>query len=292
MILDRIWVSGPEARLLPAEGLHGPTVAVMAVMSFVMIVVAAAGLALANAAGAVVSGSESRYVITIPAASAADLPSAVAAARSVPGVRGVSAIPQSEMRKTLERWLGETASSPDLPIPAMATVDLARGTSSAAVASAVTARVPVARISAESAELEPLLRSLRTLQWLTLALVLSMALATAAAIVLAARGALDTHRPTVEIMHGIGATDRQVTRLFERKIAIDAIAGALAATIAAAVVLLFIGGGVLAAAADLAWTAPLGVANLVILGFIPVAAVIVAVAVARSTLLRALRASL
>jgi cell division transport system permease protein len=291
MILDRIWVSGPEARLLPAEKLHGPTVAVMAMMSFVMIVVAAAGLALANAAGIVVSGTPSRNVVELPSATAPDLPRAAAAARSVPGVRRVEAIPQSEMRKTLERWLGETARSPDLPIPAMATVELAPGAEPGAVAKAVQAQVPGARFSAESAELKPLLDPLRALQWLALSLVLLMAVATAAAIVLAARGALDTHRSTVEIMHGIGATDRQVTRLFVRKIAIDAIAGALAAAIAAALVLLLVGGGVSAAASDLAWTAPFGVSDLAILALIPIAAVIIAVAVARRTLLRALRAA-
>lgn len=292
MMLDRIWVSGPEARLLPAEKLHGPTVAVMAMMSFVMIVVAAAGLALANAAGVVVSGTASRYVVELPAASAPDLPRAVAAARSVPGVRNVDAVPQSEMRKTLERWLGETAKSPDLPIPAMATVELAPGADFTTVAKAVQAQVPTARFSAESAELKPLLNSLRALQWLALSLVLLMVVATAAAIVLAARGALDTHRPTVEIMHGIGATDRQITLLFERKIAIDAIAGALAATIAAGLVLLLIGGGVSAAASDLAWSMPFDATDLVILGLIPVAAVVIAVAVAHWTLLRALRATL
>jgi len=292
MILDRIWRSRPEARLLPAEGFHGPTVAVMAMMSFVMIVVAAAGLALANAAGVVVSGTQSRYVIELPATSASDLPRAVAAARAVPGVRNVVAVPQSEMRKTLERWLGDSANSPDLPIPSMATVELAPGARSATVASAVQATVPAARISAESAELKPLLGSLRALQWLALALVLLMTIATAAAIVLAARGALDTHRPTVEIMHGIGATDRQVTRLFERKIAIDAIAGALAATVAASIVLLLIGAGASAAAADLAWWSPFAARDFLLLALIPIAAVIIAVAVAHATLLRALRASL
>lgn len=292
MILDRIWVSGPEARLLPAERLHAPTVAVMAIMTFVMILVAAAGLALANAAGLVVSGTQSRYVVELPAASAADLPSAVAAARSVPGVRNVKAVPQAEMRKTLQRWLGEAANSADLPIPAMATVDLAPGTDPASVAKAVEAHVPTARFSAQSAELKPLLDSLRTLQWLAVAMVLLMAAATAAAIVLAARGALDTHRPTVEIMHGIGATDGQVTRLFERKIAIDAIAGAIAATIAAGVVLLSVGGGISATAADLAWTAPLSGADLLILALVPIGAIAIAVAVAHVTLLRALRASL
>lgn len=292
MILDRIWVSGPEARLLPAEGLHAPTVAVMAIMSFVMILVAAAGLALANAAGLVVSGTQSRYLIELPAASAADLPSAVAAAHSVPGVRNVEAVPQAEMRKTLQRWLGEVANSADLPIPAMATVDLAPGTDPTAVAKAVEAHVSTARFSAQSAELKPLLDSLRTLQWLAVAMVLLMAAATAAAIVLAARGALDTHRPTVEIMHGIGATDGQVTRLFERKIAIDAIAGAIAATIAAAAVLLAVGGGISATAADLAWIPPLSGADLLILALVPIGAIAIAVAVAHVTLLRALRASL
>jgi cell division transport system permease protein len=292
VILDRIWATGPEARLLPAEGLHGPTVAVMAMMSFVMIVVAAAGLALANAAGVVVSGSESRYIIELAAASAPELPRAVAAAKAAPGVRNVSAVPQSEMRKTLERWLGESANSPDLPIPAMATVELAPGADAAVVGKAVQSQVPAARFSAQSAQLKPLLASLRALQWLALALVLLMVSATAGAIVLAARGALDTHRPTVEIMHGIGATDRQVTRLFERKIAIDAIAGALAATVAAAAVLLLIGSGVSTSAADLAWSSPYGADDFLVLALIPVAAVVIAVVVAHATLLRALRSSL
>jgi cell division transport system permease protein len=292
VILDRIWVSGPEARLLPAEGLHGPTVAVMAVMSFVMILVAAAGLALANAAGVVVSGTESRYVIELPAASAGELPAAVAAARSVPGVRSVTSVPQSEMRETLERWLGDAANSRDLPIPAMATVDLAPGTNPKGVADAVRAKLPEARFNAESLELKPLLGSLRALQWLAISLVVLMAIATGAAIVLAARGALDTHRSTVEIMHGIGATDRQVTRLFERKIAIDAIAGAIGAAIAAAAVLLAILGGVSATAAGLAWTPHFGLGDLLVVAAIPVLAVIIAVAVAHFTLLRALRSNL
>jgi cell division transport system permease protein len=292
VIFERIWLSRPESRLLPAEGLHAPTVAVMAIMTFVMIVVAAAGLALANSASLVVSGSQSRYVIELPAAAASDLPRAVGAARSTPGVVAVKAIPQSEMRRTLERWLGETASSPDLPVPAMATVELAPGADSAAVERAVRARVPQARVSAESAELTPILESLRAMQWLALSLAVLMAVATAAAIVLAARGALDTHRSTVEIMHGIGATDLQVTRLFERKIATDAVAGALAASAAAALVLLLVGGAMAAAAEQLAWTAPLDWTDLLALLLVPVAAVAIAVAVAHWTLLRALRSNL
>ena len=292
MILDRIWTSGPESRLLPAEKLHGPTVAVMAIMTFAMIVVSAAGLALANAAGLVASGSENRVVIEIPAAQASQLDRAVAAARSVAGVRSVTPVSERQMRETLEQWLGEAAGSPDLPVPAMATVELDRRDNISLVAAEVRKAVPQANITAQTAQLQPVLRSIRALQWLALSLVLLMCAATAAAIVLAARGVLDTHRPTVEIMHGIGATDRQVTRLFERKIAIDAVAGAVLGLVVGALILLLVGGGIATAANELASTVPLHLADVIILGLIPVAAVILAVTVAHSTLLRALRSTL
>ena len=292
MSIAPVWSSSAHRRLLPSGKLHAPTLAVLAIMTFAMIVVAAAGLALSNAAGSVATGVESRYVIQLPAASASALDRAVAVAEKVDGVIGVEAIPQSEMRRTLEQWLGEAARSPDLPVPALATVELARGANPETVAQALRSAVPEARFTAESAELRPLLRSLSLLRTLALALVVLMATAMAAAIVLAARGALDTHRPTVEIMHGIGATDRQVSRLFERKIALDAIAGAAAGTLAAALLFAIVGGGVAAAGGELTGTAPLAGTDFILLALVPLLAVVLAVGVAHYTLLRALRSSL
>ena len=286
-----IW-SRAQARLVPIEKLHAPTVAVMAIMTFAMMVVAVAGLALANSAGLVASGVENRYVIELPAAARTEVDRAAAAARSVPGVRDVTPVPESEMRQTLERWLGEAASSRDLPVPALVTLKLAPGTDPAVIAARLRAAVPSARFIAETAELKPLLRSIQALQWLAVSLVLLMAAATAAAIVLAARGALDTHRPTIEIMHGIGATDAQLTRLFERKIGFDAIAGAAAGAAAAAAVLLFVGGTGAAFAGELTTSTPLGSDDLLLIALIPFTAVGLAVAVAHWTLLRALRATL
>jgi cell division transport system permease protein len=292
MILDRIWASGPEARLLPAEKLHAPTVAVMAIMTFAMLVVAAAGLALANAAGLVASGSDNRYVVQLPAGAADQLDRVVEAAESVDGVRGVTPVSEEEMRATLEGWLGVTAASSDLPVPAMATLELDAGADAQAVAQTIRAAVPQAVITAQTAELAPVLDSLRALQWLALSLVVLMAAAMAAVIVLAARGALDTHRSTVEIMHRIGAADRQVTRLFERKIAVDSIAGALAGTVVAVVLLVLLGGGIAAVVGELTLSAPLSALDLLLLAIIPVGAVLLSVAVAHWTLLSALRASL
>jgi len=291
MILERL-LPAAERRLLPVEKLHVPTVAVMAIMTFAMMVVAAAGLALASAAGIVSSGIENRYVVELPAASGAELPRAVATARSTPGVLSATPVPEAEMRKTLERWLGEAASSADLPVPSLVTVELAPGADPAAVAARLRSQVPTSRFIAETDELDPLLQSIRGLQWLAISLVVLMGAAAAAAVVLAARGALDTHRSTIEIMHGIGATDRQLTRLFERKIAVDAIAGAGLGTAAAATILLTIAGAGAAVAGELTGMAPLGGSALVILAAIPLLAVVIAVAVAHWTLLRALRATL
>jgi cell division transport system permease protein len=291
-MLDRIFASAPEARLLPVERLHGPTVAVMAIMTFAMIVIAAAGLALSNAAGVVASGVENRYVVVLPASSATDLPRTLAATRSIPQVTSASPVPETEMRRTLERWLGAAASSPDLPVPSLVMLELAPGADPDAVGAAVTRAVPGSRFTAESAELEPLLASIRALQWIAASLVALIAFATAAAIILAARGALDTHRSTIEIMHGIGATDAQLVRLFERKIAVDAIAGAATGAIASVIVLALVAGGGAALAGEIAAASPLQPRDLVLLALVPVVAVMLAVAVARWSLLGALRANL
>ena len=278
--------------LLPTEKLHLPTAAVIAIMTFAMILVGAAGLALSSASGAVAQGIENRFIVQLPAGMTHQLPRAVALARSTPGVREASPVPESEMRDTLRRWLGDAASSRDLPVPALVTVELAPGADMGALRRRIERALPGAAVVAESAELRPLLRSIRALQWLALSLVLLIVAATAAAVVLAARGAFDTHRPTIEIMHGIGATDLQLTRLFQRKIAIDAAAGAAAGTVAAALGLLMVGGGGAALAGGLADTAPLAGSDLALLAALPVLAVLLATAVARWTVLRALRETL
>lgn len=282
------WLFAPahDQRLIPGGRLRAPTPYVIAIMSFAMIIVAAAGFALANAAGVVASGIENRYAVQLPPGASARAAAAIA---RVPGAANVEAVPESEMRKTLERWLGPSAAEQDLPVPGLVNFDLATGAEPAPVAAQIERQVPGARVSAHEASLRPLLSSIRTLQWLALGLVLLMAAAAAAAVVLAARGALDTHRPTIEVMHGIGATDMQVTHLFQRKIALDATAGSLAGGAAAALVLLLVAGSGAALAADLAGTPPLRGRDVLMLIALPLLLVVVATFVARAAVLAALR---
>ena len=287
-MLDWLFASPPERRLLPGGKFRGPTPFVIAIMTFAMMTVAAAGLALSNAAGLVVQGVENRYAVQVPAGSAL-LPRALAAARSAPGVVRAQAVPEAEMRKTLERWLGPAGVDNELPVPALVTLDVAEGADLAAIGAQVEAAAPGARFIAHREKLEPLLRAIRVLKWLALALVALMAAATSAAVVLAARGALDTHRSTIEVMHGIGATDLQVTHLFQRKIALDSLAGSIVGAIAAGLVLLLLAGGGQAFAGDLMGTTPLRGTDLVILALLPLALVVIATWVARAAVLAALR---
>jgi cell division transport system permease protein len=281
--------SEAERRLIPGGAFRGPTPYVIAIMTFAMMIVAAAGLALANAAGIVAGAVEHRYVLQLPDGSGGKLEAAVRAARSTRGVTAVEPVPEEQMRRTLERWIGPGGLGTELPVPAVIHVELAPQAKAANVGAALQRAVPGARFIAEQVTVQPLLGSLRALRWLAVALVLLMAAAASAAVVLAARGALDTHRSTIEIMHGIGATDEQVTLLFQRKIALDALAGALAGGGAAALALLLVGGGGVAMASDLAGGPPLGTADFIILALLPFAAVLLATVVARAAVLGALR---
>jgi cell division transport system permease protein len=284
------WLSpSPSLRgLLPGGKLRGPTPWVIALMTFVMMIISAAALALANAAGGVTGQAEGRFVAQIRQGQEG-LGPAVRQLQAVPGIGNVEPVPEAEMRRILERWLGPAASSADLPVPALIHFDIAAGVDPTVVERTVAKVSPGARVSGHSGAIAPLLGTMRALQWLCFALVLMMLAATSAAVVLAARGALDTNRPTIDIMHGIGATDLQVTHLFQRKIALDAALGAVLGAAAAAITLLLLVGGNAVMAAELGGLSPLEGRDLLLLAVLPLLLAILATWVARLAVLTTLR---
>ena len=287
------WLFAPvsERRLIPGGGVRGATPWVIAIMVFVMMIVAATGLALGNVAGLVADGVRQRYSVQL-SGGAGRAERLVAVARSTPGVAAVRAVPASEMRATLERWLGPEQADSDLPLPTMIDLDLQPDIDARMIGRRIEAAVPGARFVAHADSLAPLMAALTSLSWLAAALVVLVALANAAAVILAARGALDTNRATIEVMHGIGATDTQIARLFQRRIAIDAVVGGATGGLAAAGVLLLIlgsGGGWIA---DLTGGAALHRGDVAALAVLPIAVAALATIVARSAVLAALRSNL
>jgi cell division transport system permease protein len=285
-----LFASSADRRLLGSGQLRGPTPWVIAIMSFSIVIIAATGLALANMTNVLTGSIEARYSVQLPDGGA-KLEAIADALRSSAGVTGVQPIPESDMRKTLARWLGDEAQSRDLPVPALVNFDLGKGADLGAIERRLRSLAPDARVTAQQESLAPLLRSLRILQSVAFGLVLLLGAAAAAAVVLAARGALDTHRFTIEVMHGVGATDLQLTHLFQRRIAIDALAGSIGGALCAAVILVLFTTGA-SIAGELTGGPLLSAGDIIVLMLLPIALTLLAAWVARTAVLAALRQTL
>jgi cell division transport system permease protein len=267
---------------------------VLAIMMFLTVLAAAAGLGLGNAARSLDADVGNRITVQIveanPDAREAQARRALVALGRMEGVVSVRRVGSEEMERLLEPWLGEGGLEADLPVPAMIDADLSEEAYAGldGIRRAVVAVAPSARVDDNAQWLAPLATLIAALKWLAAALVLLMVGATAATVVLAARASLDTHRGTIEVLHLMGATDVQVARLFQRRIALDALFGGAVGLVAAAAVLLLIGNRVGALGSELLGSAGLPLLSWVVLTAMPVGGVFLAMLVARFTILRAL----
>jgi cell division transport system permease protein len=267
---------------------------VIAIMMFLTVLAAAAGMGLASAAARLDDQIGGRVTIQIveanPARKAAQSQAAVAALRDLPGVTAVRPVPEEEINRLLVPWLGTGGIADDIPIPALIDVDLTPEGHArlAELTRAVTAAAPSARVDDNGQWLAPLASLIGALKWLAAGLVLLMVGATAATVVLAARAALNMHRATIEVLHFMGATDVQVARLFQRRIALDALFGGLVGFMLAGAVLIALGDRVAALGSELLGSAAIPAEGWATLFALPLLGVLLAMLVARLTILRAL----
>jgi cell division transport system permease protein len=162
------------------------------------------------------------------------------------------------------------------------------GLTVAELRSAAMTSAPSARVDENAQFLAPLASLIGALKWLAAGLVLLMVGATTATVVLAARAALDTHRQTIEILHLMGATDVQVARLFQRRIALDALFGGAIGFILASIILFLLGQRISALGSELLGSTSISPERGAVLLVLPLFGVLLAMMVARLTILRAL----
>ncbi|MDB5683942.1 MAG: cell division protein [Sphingomonas bacterium] len=284
-----------DRRLLPDARIAGPMPWAIAIMMFLMVLTAAGGLAMRHAALAMGADLADRITIQIVEAEAsareAQAQAVLASLRRDPGIVSVRRVPAREMRALLAPWLGEGGLEDELPLPVLIDAVLVsdRARDAAALESSLRTVAPAARVDEHARALAPLAGLIAALKWLALALVLLMAMAAAAVVMLASRAALDTHRPTIDVMHLLGATDVQIARLFQRRLAMDALLGGLVGLVAAATVILLIGRRIGSIGSELLGSAALPpFAWLLLLG-LPWLGAAVAMLTTRLTVLSALR---
>jgi len=295
--------AGP-AELVPGDRLLGPMPWVVAIMVTLTTIAAAGALALANVAGvarAQLAGGltvqilEARHSLRV-----AETRAVLDVLIHAEGVRGVRLIPDAEVNALLSPWLGsggDAGAAGDnigetIPVPALIDAHLDGAVSPARLAAlrAALERVaPAARIDAQANWLRPVFAAISALGWLALALIALLAGALAAVVLLAVRTAFGTHRPTIEIVHMLGGSDRQIARVFERAMGRDAALGGLAGFAVAAAAVVMVGGRFAALDAALVAGGALTGADWLALAAVPILGVGLAMATARVSVLLALK---
>ncbi len=279
----------PKTVLDDAAGI-GAMTWVIAVMLFLTVLAAAAGLGTRSATRALDRQLAGRMTVQVDAGD--PVAPMLARLRDMPEVARAVAVPEVELARLLGPWLGEDAGDPELPLPTLVDIDLADPGAADRIAVAVRAAAPGARVDRQASWMSPVAGLLATVTWLAAALVAMMVAATALVVLLAARAGLQAHRATIDVLHMLGSTDVQVARLFQRRIARDALIGALAGAAAAAVVILGIGWQAAALESELVAGIAIGTGGWLALAALPFAFVALAAIAARFAVLSALARAL
>jgi cell division transport system permease protein len=285
-----------SSRLLPPTRFAGPIPWVIAILIALVVIAAAGGLALRNLVNSAEADLSAAVTVQViepnPDLRAARGAEAVEVLTGIEGVKAVRLVPEAELAALLEPWLGELATSGDVPIPALIDVELtgrAGPDDIARIETALAGTVPGARVDAQSDGLRPVYSALAAVQWLALGLIALVALATAAAVWLAARNAFAGARETVEIIHLLGATDRQISAVFLRTVLREAAFGAVVGTALGACAVWLLGRQFAALDSGMASGGGLALTDWLVIAAVPLAGVLLALVTARITIALALK---
>ena len=295
MLLD-FALPAHDRKLIPEGRLSGPMPWVIAIMLFLTLLVAAGGVTLAEAARQ--GGQDLARQVTVqiiesdPAQRAAQRAAVTRALRKLDSIAEVKPVPDAQVRALLEPWLGTGVIDADVPVPALVDVRFASEPTTETLTrlqSTLRSVAPNIRVDSHSSWMAPFFDLMRALLWLAAAVFLLLLVATSAVVILAVRSTLNTHRETIEIMHMMGGTDIQAARLFQRRVALDALLGGIVGFIVAAVVIITVGGRFAAVEPGLLSGAHFPYYGWAILALIPLAVMALAMLMARMTVISALK---
>jgi cell division transport system permease protein len=285
-----------ERKLIPEGRLSGPMPWVIAIMLFLTLLAAATGLLLADAARQ--GGDDLARQVTVqiiesdPAARAGQRNAVTRRLKGVSGIESVKPVPDAEVRGLLEPWLGSDVVDADIPVPALVDVTFDQPPGAAEL-KALQARLkpvaPMTKLDSHATWMAPFFNLMRALVWLAVGVLVLLLLATSATVVLAVRSTLNTHRETIEIMHMMGGTDVQAARLFQRRVALDALLGGFFGFSAAAIVISLLAGRFAQVEPGLLSGAAFPWYGWIVLAIIPLAVTGLAMLIARWTVVSALK---
>lgn len=283
--------------LVPRSRSRGPIPWVIAIMIALTVMAAAAGLALGNLIERAEADLSSALTVQIIEADATIRDAQAKRAAEIliadPSVTSVRVVPQRDLEELLAPWIGQLGgTSGSIPIPSLVDAQLS-GIADKREVSRLNAilieEIPSARVDAQSDWLKPVYDALSSLRYMALALIVLLAMGSAAAVWLGARSAFNAHQQTIEIVHLLGGTDQQIARIFQRTVAFDALIGGAAGLALGVLAIWVIGNRFAAIDSGMVAGGNLKLADWGILFAIPLGGVALAMLTARTSLLSALR---
>ncbi len=261
-----------------------------------MVFLGALSLAAATAIGNVIDRWDNtltgRITVQVPAdeATAEVLARLVDALTTTPGITQAETLSRDATRALVEPWLGPLDADIELPLPAVIDVETAAGAifDVNLLAGQLTKIAPGIVVDDHRVWLQQLIRVARTVELVAFAILGLIGLTAIAAVVFATRSGLAVHAAIINLLHVMGARDAYIARQFQMQAMMLGVRGGIIGGAAAAIVLFVLTS--MGAGIDVALlpSAPLALSQWPLLIIVPVAAVVIAMATARLTVLRAL----
>lgn len=261
-----------------------------------MVFLGALALAAATAVGGAIDGWDNnltgRITVQVPAdeASPKALSRLVDALTATPGIAQAETLSAEAIRALVEPWLGTLDADLELPLPAVIDVETAVGAvfDVNLLAGRLAKIAPGVIVDDHRVWLAQLVRAARTVELVAFAILALIGLTAIAAVIFATRSGLAVHAAIINLLHVMGARDAYIARQFQMQAMMLGIRGGIIGSLAAIVVLAVL--TTMSAGIDVALlpSAPLSPAQWPLLIIVPVTAVIIAMATARVTVLRAL----
>jgi cell division transport system permease protein len=232
----------------------GFLVILIALMTFLGMLALASSFALSAMTQRWSSGLENRITIEIPTqdengklldrkAIATLTQNITAGLRGTPGVTDIHALSDAEITKLVEPWLGQDLAKTDIPVPGIIAVETSSSDAQIlqTIHNKIVALAPSARMDTHEEWLNDLLRFTGAMKLAAMILAVVIGGTTITAVSGAVRSRLAVHRAEVELLHLIGASDKYITKQFQRHSMILALRGGFVGAILGVVMLMLIG---------------------------------------------------
>lgn len=195
----------------------------MALMTFLCILAGVISISLNNMAKAWTTGLADTITIEIPSEHKNNdkVDDLVKKLNGIAEIKEARLVDQKELEKLVEPWLGDSSAAlGDLPVPALINIQMSERSPELIenIDKAVESEIPQARVDAHDNWLNDLLKLTKGLQIAGAALIAIIGIVTALTVSGAVRSRMAIHHSELELLHIMGASDKYITRQFQKYI--------------------------------------------------------------------------